>query len=173
MENKGLINPILNAKIDELVGKCFAINRMIDRGMSLLKVRWNMIQSERYLHPNVAHIFPGKEFADGLTDYQGERKCESIYPATPAGDREYDKPIDFFKDMLKEMLELQDLLYDTYELSKELSDYTTKKVINRFIGNLIEYIDIAQTFIDLAESYGSTPMGIALMDANIDEYFDF
>lgn len=171
-DDKRLINPILNKKINEVVGKCFAINRMMDRGMSLLKVRWKMIQTANFLHPNVAHIFTGDKFADGLTEYQSKRNNESIYPATPAGDREYNQPIDFFKDMLKEMLELQDLLYDTYEVSKEVSDYTTKKIINKFIENLIEYVDIAQTLIDLANSYGSTPMGIALMDANIDEYFD-
>ena len=37
--SKGLIDKKLNNQINELIGKCFAINRMLDRGMSLLNVR--------------------------------------------------------------------------------------------------------------------------------------
>lgn len=169
---KGLINVLLNNKINEVIGKCFAINRMLDRGMSLLNVRWKMICTAKYLHPNVAHAFTGDEFADGLSDYQAKRSNETVYPATPIGDKEYAKPIDFFNDMLKEFIELQDMLYDAYEMSKELGDYTTKKKINSVIQNLVKYTDIAQTLIDLAENFGSDGRGIALMDASIDEYFD-
>ena len=169
---KNLIDVQLNNKINELIGKCFAINRMLDRGMSLLNVRWKMIQTEKILHPQVAHAFTGDDFADGLSAYQAKRSNETVYPATPIGDREYNKPIDFFIDMLNEFIELQDMLYDAYEMSKEIGDYSTKDIISGVINTLVKYTDIAQTLIDLAENYGSDGRGIALMDANIDEYFD-
>lgn len=169
---KGLIDDKLNNKINELIGKCFAINRMLDRGMSLLSVRWKMVQTARILHPKVAHAFPSAEFADGLSDYQAQRSNETIYPATPIGNREYDKPIDFFNDMLKEFIDLQDMLYDTYEAANDAGDYSTKCVISGVIQNLVKYTDIAQMLIDLAENFGSDNVGIALMDANIDEYIE-
>ena len=170
--SKGLIDERLNNELNKLIGKCFAINRMLDRGMSLLNVRWKMIQTEKILHPQMAHAFTGDDFADGISSYQAMRSNETIYPATPIGDREYALPIDFFKDVLKEMLDFQDMLYDAYEMSKEVGDYTTKKFINKIIENLVKYTDMAQLLIDLSENYGSNTLGIALMDANIDEYFD-
>lgn len=170
--SKGLINEKLNDKINQVIGKCFSINRMLDRGMSLLSVRWKMVKTAQILHPQVAHAFPSAEFADGLSDYQAQRSNETIYPATPIGNKEYDKPINFFNDMLKEFLDLQDMLYDTYEAANDLGDYTTKNVISGVINNLVKYTDIAQLLIDLAENFGSDTVGIALMDANIDEYFE-
>lgn len=170
--SKGLIDKKLNNQINELIGQCFAVNRMLDRGMSLLNVRWKMVKTAQILHPKVAHAFPSAEFADGLSDYQAQRSNETVYPATPIGDREYDKPIDFFNDMLKELLSLQDMLYDTYEAANDISDYTTKAVISGIIKNLVKYTDIAQLLIDLAENFGSDTMGIALMDASIDKYIN-
>lgn len=167
-----LIRTEVNEKLNELVGKCFAINRMLDRGMSLLTVRWKMIQTEKILHPQMAHAFTGDDFADGISGYQAKRSNETIYPATPIGNREYRTPLDFFNDVLKELLDFQDALYDAYEISKEYQDYTTKKFVNGIISNLVDYIDMAQTLIDLVENYGNDPRGWALMDANIDEYFD-
>ena len=170
--SKGLIDKKLNNQINELIGKCFAVNRMLDRGMSLLNVRWKMVKTEQILHPKVAHAFPSAEFADGLSDYQAQRSNETVYPATPIGNREYDKPIDFFNDMLKEFLSLQDMLYDTYEAANDIGDYTTKEAISGVIKNLVKYTDIAQLLIDLAENFGSDTMGIALMDASIDKYIN-
>lgn len=168
----GLIKEELNIKINSVIGKCFEINRMLDRGMSLLNVKWKMVQTEKILHPMMAHAFLGDEFADYLSDYQSKRSNETIYPATPAGDRVYEKPIDLFNDILNELLFLQDILYDTYEASNEMGDYTTKRVINQVIDNLIKYVDMTQTLIDLSENYGSDGKGIALMDANIKKYFN-
>ena len=48
----------------------------------------------------MAHAFTGDDFADGISSYQAMRSNETIYPATPIGDREYALPIDFFKDIL-------------------------------------------------------------------------
>ncbi len=165
-----LISKEINDRLNELIGKCFAMNRMLDRGMSLLAVRWKMVNTEAILHEKLAHAFLGADFADKIGAYQAKRSCETIYPATPIGDKEYDKPIDFFNDVLKEMLSFQDTLYDTYEATKEDGDYTTKKFVNSIINTMVDYVDIAQLLIDLSENYGSDNLGIALMDANIDKY---
>lgn len=169
---KGLIKEPLNNTLNALVGKCFAINRMLDRGMSLLNVRWKMVQTERILHPKMAHAFTGDLFADGISGYQASRSNETIYPATPIGDKEYNTPLDFFNDVLATLLDFQDTLYDAYDEANDTGDYTTKKFVSNTINNLIPYTDMAQTLIDLAENYGMDGRGIALMDANIEKYFD-
>lgn len=170
--SKGLIDARLNNKLNELVGECFAINRMLDRGMSLLNVRWKMVNTEKILHPKMAHAFTGDDFADGISGYQAKRSNETIYPATPTGDKEYNSPLDFFYDILGTLLKFQDTLYDAYEMSKEIGDYTTKKFVNKIIENLVDYVDMAQLLIDLMENFGNDKRGWALMDANIDEYFE-
>lgn len=169
---QGLIKGNINQAINVLIGKCFAINRMLDRGMSLLDVRWKMIHTARYLHPQLAHAFTGDKFADGLSGYQASRSNETIYPATPEGNRDYNKPIDFFRDVLKEILEFQEMLYDVYDLAKDEGDLTTKKYMSSVIGNLVPYTDLVMTLIDLSENFGSENMGIALMDANIEDYVE-
>lgn len=168
----GLIDARLNNKLNELVGECFAINRMLDRGMSLLNVRWKMVNTEKILHPKMAHAFTGDDFADGISGYQAKRSNETIYPATPTGNKEYNSPLDFFYDILGTLLKFQDTLYDTYEMSKEIGDYTTKKFVNKIIENLVDYVDMAQLLIDLMENFGNDKRGWALMDSNIDEYFE-
>lgn len=167
-----LINNEMNDRLNELVGKCFAINRMLDRGFSLLQVRWKMLQTAHIIHYSLAHEFLGEKFADAIISYQAKRSNETILPNTPSGDREYENPVDFFKDILKEMLELQDMLYDAYEMSKEFDDYTTKKFVNKIIETLSDFTDMAQNLIDLAYKFGVDDRGMALFDANIDEYFE-
>lgn len=66
-----------------------------------IKCTLEMVKTEQILHPKVAHAFPSAEFADGLSDYQAQRSNETVYPATPIGNREYDKPIDFSMICLK------------------------------------------------------------------------
>lgn len=166
------ISDELNVSLNNLVGKCFAINRMLDRGMSLLKVRWKMPITSDILHPKVAHAFTGDLFADGISDYQASRDMETVYPATPMGDKDYDAPIDFFVDFLNECMDFQSMLYDAYEQADEDSDYTTKNFISKIIDNLSEFTDIAQLMIDLCESYGTDKLHMAMLDGVIDEYFD-
>ena len=65
-----LISKNLNDCLDRLIGKSFAINRMLDRGMSLLKVRWKMINSSNHLHGMLAHAYLGDKFADSISEWR-------------------------------------------------------------------------------------------------------
>ena len=98
----GLISDKTNNLLNQLIGKCFSINRMLDRGMSLLMVRWKMVKTSEILHPAIAHAYPGDKFADSISDYQGQRDNETIYPSTPVGNKEYNNPLEFFIDYHKE-----------------------------------------------------------------------
>lgn len=166
----GLISEKLNNQLNELVGKAFAINRMLDRGMSLLTVRWKMIEASRVLHPKVAHAYPSDKFADSISDYQASRSMESIYPATPIGNREYEAPIDFFKDYLAENIEFEDMIKDAIDMANEDGDYTTKKFLDGLLFRLVPYTALSQDLVDLVEMCDNDKFKLMMLDENIDDY---
>lgn len=166
----GLISDKTNNLLNQLIGKCFSINRMLDRGMSLLMVRWKMVKTSEILHPAIAHVYPGDKFADSISDYQGQRDNETIYPSTPVGNKEYNNPLEFFIDYHKENLELEDMIKDAIDESVEEGDLTTKKFLDGLLERLIPYTAMSQTLIDLCKQYGMDSFHMQVLDANIDKY---
>lgn len=166
----GLISEKLNNMLCEIIGECFAINRMLDRGMSLLDTKFAMKNTAALLHPGLAHVFLGSKFADGIGDYIGSRNNLVYYPATPIGDKDYIAPLEFVKDFYTHMINLQTMTYDAIDEAVEEGDYSTKVFLDGFLKNIVEYIDIAQTLIDVFNSYGFSSVNLQLLDANIDKH---
>lgn len=166
----GLINEKLNNMLCEIIGECFAINRMLDRGMSLLDTKFAMKNTAALLHPGLAHVFLGSKFADGIGDYIGSRNNLVYYPATPIGDKDYIAPLEFVKDFYTHMINLQTMTYDAIDEAVEEGDYSTKVFLDGFLKNIVEYTDIAQTLIDVFNSYGFSSVNLQLLDANIDKH---
>ena len=165
-----LISQRMNEQLNMLIGKAFAINRMLDRGMSLLMVRWKMIKSSTILHEAAAHVYPSIVFADSISDYQGLRDAETIYPATPIGNREYSAPIDFFKDYRNENLEFEDMIKDAIEVAKEEDDETTKKFLKQLLFRLVPYTALSQDLVDLVDMCGNDRFKLLMLDTQIDDY---
>ena len=166
----GLISEKLNNMLCEIIGECFAINRMLDRGMSLLDTKFAMKNTAALLHPGLAHVFFGSKFADGIGDYIGSRNNLVYYPATPIGDKDYIAPLEFVKDFYTHMINLQTMTYDAIDEAVEEGDYSTKVFLDGFLKNIVEYTDIAQTLIDVFNSYGFSSVNLQLLDANIDKH---
>lgn len=166
----GLISEKLNNMLCEIIGECFAINRMLDRGMSLLDTKFAMKNTAALLHPGLAHVFLGSKFADGIGDYIGSRNNLVYYPATPIGDKDYIAPLEFVKDFYTHMINLQTMTYDAIDEAVEEGDYSTKVFLDGFLKNIVEYTDIAQTLIDVFNSYGFSSANLQLLDANIDKH---
>lgn len=138
--------------------------------MSLLNVRWKMIKSASILHPKVAHAFPSDIFADSISDYQASRNMESIYPATPIGNREYEAPIDFFKDYLAECIEFEDMIKDATDTAIDDGDHTTKVFLDGLIGRLVPYTALAMDLVDLVEMCDNDKFKLLMLDSQIDNY---
>ena len=166
----GLISEKLNNMLCEIIGECFAINRMLDRGMSLLDTKFAMKNTAALLHPGLAHVFLGSKFADGIGDYIGSRNNLVYYQATPIGDKDYIAPLEFVKDFYTHMINLQTMTYDAIDEAVEEGDYSTKVFLDGFLKNIVEYTDIAQTLIDVFNSYGFSSVNLQLLDANIDKH---
>lgn len=166
----GLINEKLNNMLCEIIGECFATNRMLDRGMSILDTKFAMKNTAALLHPGLAHVFLGDKFADSIGDYIGSRNNLVYYPMTPIGDKDYNTPLEFVKDFYLQMINLQTATYDAIDEAVEEGDYATKVFLDGLVKNIVEYTDIAQTLIDVFGAYGSNPVNLQLLDANIDKH---
>lgn len=166
----GLISEKLNNELNQLIGQAFAINRMMDRGISLLAIRWKMPLSAEALHEPVAHLYPSSRFADSISDYQAQRDNESIYPMTPAGDRDYSFPIDFFKDYHRENLKFESMIKDTVDEAIDEGDTTTKVFLDGLLSRLTPMIALSQTLVDLATQYGNDAFHLQVMDSVIKGY---
>lgn len=165
-----LISSVLNNKLNEITGKCFSINRFLDRGMSLIATKWKMPNAADLLHPKLAHAYLGDSFADAIAAYQRKRGNLSEYPATPEGREDYDSPIQLINRFYRENLELQDMLYDAIDEAIEEGDGTTKKFLDSVLETLSDYTDAAQALVDAFSSYGNEPFKLQMLDVNIDKY---
>lgn len=160
-----LISESLNTRLDELVTKLFAGNRICDRAMSILDLKFVMNNTVKFLHPKLAHLYPA--LADMISDYQGARNVLTVYGLTPLDDTDYSSPLDYFNRMIDYMIELETLCSEICEFASEDNDYTTKVFIESFLLKLIPVTKQCLLLADKAEKYGSDLMGF---DSRIEDW---
>lgn len=166
----GFIVPELNYKLNELVGDFFAMNRMLDRAVSLLNIRFKMINTSKLVH-ETAHMYPGDDFADGVSAYQAERDMETIYPATPIGNEEWESPIAIFEDYLDACRELELKIRDAADMASRLDDRISKKFLNNLGMKMAGMTAKAKTFYDVVKICDNDPFKLLMLDAEIDDFF--
>lgn len=131
---KQLIPTNLNNKLDEIVTKCFEGNRIADRGMSILAIKFVMHQTESVLHDKLAHLFP--QLADQVSSYQGSRNNLTLYGLTPEGASDYDSPLQFFVRMVDYMMELESLIGEAIDIAQEEEDHATFAFLLSFLNSV-------------------------------------
>lgn len=166
----GFIDPVLNDRLNTLVGKCFAMNRMLDRAVSLLDIRWKMKNVSKLTH-STAHSWVGDDFADGVSAYQAMRDMETIYPATPIGDDEWESPLAVFEDYLGMCRDLEDFVTETADYAAKLDDRITKKFLNSLNLKVAGMTAWAKTMCDLVATCGNDPFKLIMLDAEAEEFF--
>ena len=168
----GLIPVTVSSGIDDIIAKCFEINRTLDRAVSVLDVKFGLKITANLVHHNLAHPIIGSDFADFLSDYKNKMEDMVIYKSTFAGDKDYRSPLDIFVEYRDMLLSLRDYCYDVLEEASQRGDHMSKRVINKFIYKLIPYIDIANTLITVYSKFADTPFGVQMFDSVVDEYFE-
>lgn len=143
---KPLISDILNSKLDEIVTKCFEGNRIADRGMSILAVKFAMNKSESILHAKVAHLFPA--LADIVSGYQDSRNCLTFYGTTPSDRSDYVSPLEFFDKLYYFMLDLESLISETIDMAEE--DHFTHAFLFEYSREIAKLTAQCQLLLDKA-----------------------
>jgi hypothetical protein len=119
---KSLIPNQVNSALDAIVAKCFEGNRIADRGMSILNVKFAMSMTEEVLHESLAHIFP--VLADHVSSYQGSRNALTAYGVTTEDVSDYDTPLDFFEKIHRFCVDLEAVVSEALDLSRDIDIMT-------------------------------------------------
>ena len=159
-----LISEQTNAKLDELVTMFFAGNRLADRGMSQLDVKFCMNKTASILHAKVAHLFPS--LADVVSDYQASRNNKTIYGLTPRDETEYSSPMEFFERLAEFMVEVESFIFECYETAKEDEDFMTKSFLESFILQMLPLTKQCLLLVDKCGLYDD----MMLFDHNIESF---
>lgn len=167
-----LLSKNISSQLNDLVTKCFMINRFLDRSMSLLSVHFKMPNSSKKLHPILAHSILGDDFADSISDYKNSKDVDTIYGATPIGNEMYNNPSEIWYRYQKELLELRDLAYDIVDSSNEEGDYSTNDFVKKFISRIDPYLSQAQVLIDTFDSCDNNKFKLTMLDSQIDDFIE-
>lgn len=145
-----LITESINGKLDEIVTKFFEGNRIADRGMSVLGVKFVMVKTEKILHEKLAHHFP--QLADIVSSYQGSRNNLTFYGLTPSDNTDYESPLQFFERMLDYMIDLEALVSETMEMTLH-DDFITFSFLVDFVEYVNQVTSQCLLLVDKAELY--------------------
>lgn len=160
-----LIRDNVNSKLDELVTKLFLGNRICDRAMSVLDLKFAMNKTVEVLHPKLAHLFPA--LADVVSEYQGSRNALTVYGITPLDSSDYARPLDFFDRMIEFMVDVESLCHEICGISMEEDDSVTRVFIDSFILKLMPVTKQCLVLADKSEAYGNDLMSF---DSRIEDW---
>ena len=160
-----LINDKINDSLNLLVQKLFLGNRLLDRIMSVLSVKFVMKSTVDVLHPLLAHSYP--LLADQISDYQDSKDCLTDYLDTPTDKSDYNTPKDAFVAYLDYSKELEEFIDECVQICKDNGDRTTKVFLEKFLLEIQKFTSQAQLLVDKAESYGNSPSQYMEFDRDI------
>lgn len=168
MANRCLVSDKVNTGLNNIVHQCFLLNRLLDRQMSELSVKFTMNHTSDILHPLLAHA-PLK-LADFIGDYQDQRNALTAYRETPLDNTDYSNVLDMFEKFLDSMKELEDMIQEVINICDEEADLTTKVFLQDFLIKLIPFSAQAILLCDKIEAYGDTSFGRMMFDSNIKDF---
>ena len=145
---KERVSKELSERMLNLLGFCFYLNRIYDRGLSLCEVRWKLINFEKITHPLIAHALP--LLGDKISSYLSKRNVESFYPDTTGGLKEYSSPLDFFNFVLEEFNRFEDEIENTIDSAVSEKDRASEGFLQSFLLTWIEYVATMNNIVDLA-----------------------
>lgn len=167
---EGLLTLSMKSSLEKIIKHCFYCNRIADRIVSWMSVKFVMPNTANLIHPNIAHLYLGVLGADGISDYMDSRNCTTIYGETPIGNQEYDSPKDCFNKLLEINLEWENLVKDSIELARNENDYTTMVFLEKYLANIIDVTSSILTLVDKSEMYEDTKSGWMRFDKDVKSF---
>ncbi|MDD3171602.1 MAG: hypothetical protein PHO86_04695 [Bacilli bacterium] len=165
-----LISEKISNQLDLIIQKANEINRLLDRQMSLLTIKFSMKRTSEILHPIHAHFF-SLIIADKVNGYKEKRSNDTVYLGTGDnfGNCEYGSPLELFQDSFNLIIDLESLINETITMSIEEEDYSTVSFLYSLLLLLNEDIDLAQTLIGLVSNCNDN---YVLLDGQIDDLIE-
>lgn len=164
---EGLLTGEMKASLEKIVKHCFYCNRIADRIVSFMSIKFVMPISANIIHKNIAHMYLGDLGADGISGYMDSRNCTTIYGETPIGDQIYESPRECLNKILEINLEWENLVKDSIKLAHEEGDYTTVVFLQDYLEDIIPITADILTLVDKMEMYDDTKSGWMRFDKDI------
>jgi len=169
MGNRNQVSDKVNLALNDIVLKCFYINRQEDRCMTELSVKFTMNKTSDILHPILAHS--PLALADLIGDYQDQRNVLTVYGEVPTDATDYDNVLEMFEKSLEVWLNLEKCIADGVEICLNENDATTRVFLETFLVKIIPFTAQAILLCDKIESYGeNSGLGRMMFDENIDSF---
>lgn len=161
----GLINESVNARLDLLVQKLFAGNRLMDRAMSQLDVKFVMNKTASILHGKLAHKFLA--LADQVSEWQSGRNMQTVYGLTPLDATDYDSELDVFLAFVGYMSELEDIIKEAHIVAIDNDDCFTSAFLQTFMMDVAPVTKQCLLLLDKAQRYNGNFMQF---DHNVEDF---
>lgn len=128
----GLTNEKSLKEIIQVYNLCFDINSLCDRIAYILSINYNMVDFGNWFHHEIAHLFTGDKFADGIESF-GELRGDLFYRGNvPEHSETYSSVSDCMEYFVFKIVELQ--------------NQTIKAIKECAINNDIAYEDYLREF---------------------------
>ena len=151
----------------EFVKQCFAMNRFLDRAVSVLGVKFAMNQLADLVHHGLAHAYPN------LSDLCGEKCLEAynisvIYGETPRGDEDYSTVSECIREINKRTIDFQTLTMGVCKIAHDNNDLQVYADMLDILKKVNEYVTQTILLEDKIEVYGNN---IAAYDHDVKDFW--
>ena len=165
MEN--LVSKPTQEALMEFVKQCFAMNRFLDRAVSVLGVKFAMNQLADLVHHGLAHAYPN------LSDTAGEKCLEAynisvIYGETPRGDEDYSTVSECIREINKRTIDFQTLTMGVCKIAHDNNDLQVYADMLDILKKVNEYVTQTILLEDKIEVYGNN---IAAYDHDVKDFW--
>jgi len=124
--------------LDYLVGAYFDLNRTFDRAVSVMEVKFAMPNAANIIHHKLAHLWP--LMADVVSDFKHQWSVMAVYPETHRDARDYDNLEDMMGVLLKETLDVYEIIKQTYAIAKDEHDFNANAMLQNLMQDMNKVI---------------------------------
>lgn len=151
--------------LDYLVGAYFDLNRTFDRAVSVMEVKFAMPNAANIIHHKLAHLW--LLMADVASDFKHQWNVMTAYPETHRDARDYQNLEDMMATLLKETLDVYEIIKQAYAISKEEGDFNANAMLQELMRDMNKVV--AQVVV-LDDKAKQMPTDFDNYDRHIDSW---
>lgn len=148
-----LVSKSTQEALMELIKACFRENRVLDRLVSILGVKFVMNQTADFLHLRVSHYFP--ILADRIGELTLERyNIPVIYGETPKADEDYASVTECLEVVERHVIDFQAMMMGVCKIAFEHNDIQVYTDMLDLLKEFNLYTEQAILLKDKIDAYG-------------------
>jgi len=152
----------------EIIKMCFTENRVLDRLVSVLGVKFACNNSAKLIHHNIAHYFPA--LSDNIGQLCLERYNISVeYGETPSASEDYSSVTEIISILEKRIIDFQTMFMGLCKITFDNNDFHVFADLQDLLENYNKIVEQVILLKDKIGVYGEN--NVASYDAHIQDCF--